>query len=179
MLGRKLVFALLLVFIIACSSEGTKIYKVDYKGNYPEGAFSAKIGNNTIFTNGPAVLEVHVEKNPKFFCYGVNKEVLCRFNVDVKISESVAKKFVEVTQNLKEIDSISGKNRTILSQRLNYYLNNKKLEEEDIIIASELKGELIYELAIPILGNGKTQEEAKENAIKKSNEIVNILIDKK
>lgn len=179
MFNRKFSFALLLVFIVACSPEGIKIYKVDYNGNYPVGAFKALIGNNTIFTNDPNILEVRVKNKPDFFCYGINKEVLCRFNIDIKISEDVAKKFVEVTQNLKEMDSRSGKNMTILSQRLNYYLNDKKLEEEDIMIASELKGELVYEVAIPILGKGKTQEEAKEAATKKSDKIIKILIDKK
>ena len=111
MAGRKLVFALIFAFIIGCSSEGAKIYKADYKGNYPEGAFSAKIGNDIIFTNGPAVLEVSVERNPKFFCYSVNRKVLCKLNINVKIDDGSAEDYRAITLELKESMMKSGKNR--------------------------------------------------------------------
>ena len=178
MLGRKLVFALLLVFIIACSSEGTKIYKADYKGNYPEGAFSAKIGNNTIFTNGPAVLEVHVEKNPKFFCYSVNKEVLCKLILNVKISEGAAEEYRAATQELKWSLMESGKNRSILPERFVYYLNDEKFEEEALFV-NNLQNKSIDALPVAVSGKGADENEARKNALKKIDKIIDMLTDKK
>ena len=178
MVNNKLLIFIILAFITACNSEGVKIYKVDYKGNIPEGTFKTIIGNYTIFKNGPSVLEVHTKRNPDFFCYSVNKQILCRFSIYVKLNDEAAKKFTETAQNLIEMESKSGKNRTILSQRINYYLNDKKLEQEDAITSNELKGQTMKVLAIPVLGNGTSQEEAKNNALKKSKEIINVLIDK-
>ena len=178
MLSRGLVFAFILIFIIACSSEGTKIHKVDYKGNYPEGAFSAKIGNNTIFTNGPAVLEVHVEKNPRFFCYAVNKEVLCKLNINVKIDDDAAEEYRAVTQKLKWSLMKSGKNRSILAERFVYYLNDEKFEEEALFV-NNLQNKSIDALPVSVSGKGADENEAQKNALIKSDEIVNILTDKK
>ena len=178
MINKELLIFIVLIFIAACNSEGVKIYKVDYKGNVPEGTFKAVIGNHTIFTNGPSILEVQTKRNPDFFCYSVNKQILCRFSIYVKLNDEASKKFAETTQSLIETESKSGKNRTILLQRINYYLNDKNLDGEDTITAREIKGQLTEVLAIPVLGNGATQEEAKNNALKKSKEIMNILIDK-
>ncbi len=179
MFRRKWIFALFLVFIMACSSDGTKIYKVDYKGNYPEGTFKAVIGNETVFTNGHDILELEIEKNPDFFCYAVNNEVLCDFNIDVKVSEATSKKFKEITQNLKITTIKLEKNRTVLSKRFNYYLNDEKLESEGLIIGSGLQDKQVDIFSVPIKGKGETEEESQQNALKKSEEIINILTDKK
>ena len=178
MLGRKLIFTCLLVFIIACSSEGTNIYKADYKGNYPEGAFSAKIGDNIIFTNGPAVLEVHVEINPKFFCYAVNKEVLCKLNLNVKINDGAAEEYQAATQNLKESLVKSGKNRSVLTERFAYYLYGEKSEEEALFV-NNLKNKSINVLPVAVSGKGADENEAQKNALKKFDKIINMLTDKK
>ncbi len=178
MLSSKLAFALLLIFIIACSPEGTKIYKVDYKGNYPEVAFSARIGNNTIFTNGPSVLEVHVERNPGFFCYAVNKEVLCKLNLNVKVDEDAAEEYLVVTQRLKESLLKSGKNRSILTEMFVYYLNDEKFEENALFV-NNLQNKPISLLPVAVSGKGVDEKEAQKNSMKKFNEIVGILTDKK
>lgn len=178
MVGRKLVFTLLLAFIIGCSPEGTKIYKVDYKGNYPEGAFSAKIGNSTIFTNGPAVLEVSAEMNPKFFCYAVNKEVLCKLNLNMKINGAAAEEYRAVTQELKASLLKSGKNRSVLAERLAYHINGEK-SEEDVLFVNNLNNKSIDVLPISVSGKGANEKEARKNALLKFNEIVNIITDKK
>lgn len=164
--GRKLVFALLLILIIACSSERTKIYKVDYKGNYPEGAFSAKIGNNTIFTNGPAVLEVHAERTPSFFCYAVNKEVLCKLNLNVKINDGAAEEYRAITLKLKESLMNSGKNSSILAERFAYYMGGEK-SEEDVLFVNNLKNKSIDILPVAVSGKCADEKEAQKIALKK------------
>lgn len=175
----KIFFALLLlIFIAGCSNEGAKIYKVEYKGNYPEGAFRAKIGDNTIFTNGPSVLEVSIERNPKFFCYAVNREVLCRLNINVKVSNNAAELYRATTQGMKEQSLKSGKNNSILPERLAYYINNEKSEEEFLFV-NNLQNKSVSLLPIIVSGKGADEKEAQKTAIKKSNEIVGILIDKK
>jgi len=164
---------------MACSSEGTKIYKVDYKGNYPEGTFRAVIGNETVFTNGYDIVEISVKRKPDFFCYAVNKGVLCDFNIDVKVNEVSSKKFKEITQNLKVTTIKLEKNITILSKRFNYYLNDEKLESEGLIIDRKLQDKRIDIFSVTIKGKGITEEEAQTNALKKSEDIIRVLADKK
>ncbi len=178
MFNRKLFFVLFLVLIVACNPESTKIYEVNYKGNHPVGTFLASIGNNIIFTNGPEILEVHVKKNPDFFCYAVNKEVLCDFTIDVKVSEASTKRFKEIVKNLRVVTIKLEKNMTILSKRFNYYLNDKKLESEGLIIDRDLQNKNIDTFSIPIKGKGKTEEDAKDEALISSIQVINVLIDK-
>ena len=173
-----LVLLVLVILINGCQSSGTKVYKVKYAGNYPLGAFKAVIGNSTIFTNGDDILEIYAKKVPDFFCYSVNNEILCNFNFNVKVNDDSAKRFRNIAQNLQGAASKSGKNRTILPQRINYYLNDKKLEEEDVILSGELKGQLVDVLSISVLGKGKNEKESKENAVKKFNDLISVLIDK-
>ena len=181
MLNKKFYFILcfaLIIFIIGCSQD-TKVYKVSYQGNYPAGAFKFLIGNQTIFTNGNEILKVSVKNNPEFFCYSVNKQVLCKFNLNIETNEDAGKRFVNITQNLKGKALSSGKNRTILHQRINYYLNSKKLDSEDVIYTSDLTGEIPKKYSIPALGKGITEKKSKDDALKNSKEIIKVLTDNK
>ena len=72
----------------------------------------------------------------------------------------------------------SGKNKTTLPQRVSYYLNNQKLEQEDIIKSNE-KIQLSNKFIIPVLGKANSQEQAKKNSVAAENEAVKVLIDKK
>ena len=171
-----LVLFILTIFAVACTPE-TKIYKVNYKLNYPEGAFKVNVGNITAFTNGNEVLEVITRKNPEFFCYSVNNQSLCSLNLEIKISDKAASRFKSAVENFQEIMQKSGKNKTILPQRIAYYLNNQKLEQEDVIKTND-KIELNNQFLIPILGKGSTQDESRKNAADVENAVVKILIDK-
>ncbi len=172
-----LILIILTIFVIACTPE-TKVYKVSYKLNYPEGAFKVNVGNSTVFTNGNDILEVQVKKNPEFFCYSVNKQSLCSLNLEIKISDNAANSFKNAVENFQEIMQKSGKNKTILPQRIMYYLNNQKLEQEDVIKTND-RIELSSKFLMPILGKGSTQDEAKKNAVDSENAVVKVLIDKK
>ena len=171
-----ILFALTLL-IIACTPD-IKIYKVNYKNNYPQGTFKTIIGNETVFSNGPDILEVQVRKNPEFFCYSVNKQALCNLNLEIKISDSAANNFKINIDKYQELMQKSGKNKTILPQRISYYLNNQKLEQEDIIKANE-KVQASRQFLIPILGKGNTQDEAKKKSVFTEDEVVKVLIDNK
>ena len=172
-----LVLFILTIFAVACTPE-TKIYKVNYKLNYPEGAFKVNVGNSTAFTNGNEVLEVITRKNPEFFCYSVNNQSLCSLELEIKISDKAASSFKSAVENFQEIMQKSGKNKTILPQRIAYYLNNQKLGQEDIIKTKD-KIEFNNKFLIPILGKGNIQEESKKNAVDIENAVVKVLIDKK
>ena len=167
----------LTLLMIACAPD-IKIYKVNYENNYPAGTFKTVIGNETVFSNGPDILEVTVKKNPEFFCYSVNKQSLCNLNLEIKISDSAANNFKTTIDKYQEIMRSSGKNKTILPQRIGYYLNNQKLEQEDIIKANE-KSQVSSQFLIPILGKVGTQDEAKKKAVATESEVVKVLIDKK
>jgi len=172
-----LILLILTIFVIACAPE-TKVYKVSYKLNYPEGAFKVNVGNSTVFTNGNDILEVQVKKNPEFFCYSVNKQSLCSLNLEIKISDNAANSFKNAVENFQEIMQKSGKNKTILPQRIMYYLNNQKLEQEDIIKTND-EFQLNNRFLMPVLGKGNTQDEARKNAVDSENAVVKVLIDKK
>ena len=170
-------FAVLLVLIIGCSQD-VKTYKVNYKENFPVGSFKAVIGNTTLFTNGNDILQVKIKKAPDFFCYAVNKQALCKFSVDVKISESAAQRYKEVISNLRDVAVKSKTPRTTLPERLNYYLTDEKLEVEDIIFINDIKNESIADLQVPVIGKGATEDEAKKDAAAKSNKMISVLTDK-
>ena len=172
-----MVLFILTIFAVACSPE-TKVYKVNYKLNYPEGAFKVNVGNSTAFTNGNDILEVKVNKSPEFFCYSVNNQSLCSLELEIKISDKAAGSFKSSVENFQEMMQKSGKNKTTLPQRISYYLNDQKLEQEDVIKTNE-KIELNNIFLIPILGKGNTQEESKKNAVDSENAVVKVLIDKK
>ena len=130
------ILLILTLLTMACSPE-TKVYEVNYKNDYPQGTFKTVIGNETVFTNGPDILEIQVKKNPEFFCYAVNKQTLCNLNLEIKISDNAASNFKNIVDKFQELVRKSGKNRTILPQRISYYLKNQKLEQEDIIKTSD------------------------------------------
>ena len=117
-------------------------------------------------------------KNPKFFCYSVNNQSLCSLNLEIKISDNAANKFKNAVENFQEIMQRSGKNKTILPQRITYYLNDQKLEQEDIIKTND-KIKLNNKFLIPILGKGNTLDESRKNAVDSENAVVKVLIDKK
>ncbi|MBI2124698.1 hypothetical protein HYT92_02800 [Candidatus Pacearchaeota archaeon] len=175
--NAKLFILLALALIAACSSQGIKIYDVNYKGNHPEGAFKAAIGNNTIFTNGPDVVEVRIKTKPDFFCYAVNKEVLCKFNINAKINNDAAERYRRITQDLRENLLKSGKTSSILPERFVYYANGEKAEE--VLFVNNLQNKSVNILPIAVYGKGNTEKEAQKNAVKKSEEITKVLIDKK
>ena len=59
-----------------------------------------------------------------------------------------------------------------------YYIDGKK-SEEDVLFVDNLKNKSINVLPIPVSGKGADEKEAKKNALKKSDEIINILADRK
>lgn len=174
-MGDKFYILVLLIFVTACTAEGTKIYKVDYKGNYPEGAFRADIGNNTIFTNGQDIIEVHVKIPLDFFCYSVNKEVLCKSNINLKISEEAENRFLK-RFNDAESNAID-RNKTIISERILFYMNDEKTE--DILTVNDFANQSIESVSMPLIGKGKSDEEAKNDALGRYKQIIAILRDKK
>lgn len=92
-----------------------------------------------------------------------------RFQFGVIISPIGAKRFAELTQNLKNIFSPGG---SYLSEKIYFYIDNKELDALNIDV--DLKGR---EVINPIItGYGKTKEEAEKNrdrlkAILKSGDI--------
>ena len=172
---KKLVFVLFVILIAACNSEGTKVYKVEYKGNHPAGTFRAAIGNSTVFTNAD-ILEIHVKRAPDFFCYAVNKQALCKFNLDVRINENSENLFLDKFQNSK-ISAMS-RNKTVIPDRLNYYLDGEKLEE-DVLTVNDFANMTINFVSVPITGKGATEEEAKKVSLEKSKKVIKVLRDRK
>jgi len=172
---KKYYVFILLIFILGCSTEGTKIYDVDYKGNYPEGAFKVDIGNATVFTNGNDIEEVHVKMPFDYFCYSVNKEVLCKSNVNLKISDNAERKFLEKFNDVKA-NSIN-RNRTIIAERILFYLNDEKTE--DILTVNDFANQSIEYLSVQFIGKGKSEKDAKNDALGKYKELIEILRDRK
>ena len=174
-MDRRIYILVLLIFIAACSSQGTKVYKVEYKGNYPAGAFMAAIGNSTVFTNAD-ILEVHVKRTPDFFCYAVNKQALCKFNLEVRISEPSENLFLGKFLDSKKF-AIS-RNKTAIPGRLNYYLNGEKLEE-DVLTVNDFANKTIGLISVPVTGKGATEEDAEKASLERFKEVIKVLRDKK
>ena len=175
MMDKKYHIFILLIFIAGCSAEGIKIYDVDYKGNYPEGMFRVDIGNATVLTNGNDVEEVHVKTPFDYFCYSVNKEVLCKSSIILKISDGAERKFLE-RFNAAKASSIS-RNRTIIAERVVFYLNDEKTE--DVLTVNDFANQSIEYLSVLFVGKGQSEESAKNDALGKYKQMIGILRDRK
>lgn len=142
-----------------------------YEGNIPEGTFKAMIGNETVFTNGPDIIDVDTTLESgvmEELCEPIDEGFNCPFTLGIKISKEAAKRQAEITS---ELNIINGS----LSKPMTVYLREEKLDE--IKISEELKGEKIQDIIIVGSGEGETKEEAIANSEAKHDELFDILLD--
>ena len=142
-----------------------------------QGKFEAKIGNTTVFRGGQDITyvarsatEARVEN-----CNSIgNGQYACRFSFGITLSQEAAQRQADATRNLEVIyDSSSGRN-SYLSQKLELYLDDSKVDELNIV--ADLKGQVATQIAISGSGSGASQQESIANSLGSMKRLQTILI---
>src|SRR3989344_1118981 len=142
-----------------------------------QGKFEAKIGNATVFRGGEDITyvgrsaqEARIENcNPA----GSGQNV-CRFSFSITLTQAAAQRQADITRDMEIIyDTTSGRN-DYLSQKLELYLDDKKVDE--LNIGADLKGQAVTQISISGSGFGSNQQAAVANSLENMKRLQTILI---
>ncbi len=153
----------------------TKEEVMDLIGN--QGKFEAKIGNEVVFSGGKKDIPFVCRNDGS--CSGIRSctasadgQQYCRFEFSIHLSPEAAEKHAEVTGKLEVITSDDGKE--ILSEKLDFYLDGKKVDS--LQIGADLKGQKATAISISGPGLGATRQSAVEEATANMNKLQTVLI---
>jgi preprotein translocase subunit SecD len=145
-----------------------------------QGKFEAKIGNESVFLGGDDI--TYVCKTAE--CSGIDPSVgcglladgktwSCGFNFAITLSQSAAQKQASITNKLDVVlDSTSGK--SYLSKDLDLYLDDSLVDS--LKISDGLKGQQLTDIAISGSGQGSTQQDAINDALKNMKRLQTIIV---
>ena len=141
-----------------------------------QGKFEAKIGNTTVFIGGRDVTYVCRTADcsgidPNRGCVQVQGGWACSFAFSIALTPDAAEMQANATRNLEVIKD--GQN-AYLSQKLELYLDDKKVDE--LNIGADLKGRAVTDIQISGPGFGATEQEAAYNTLANMKRLQTILI---
>ncbi|MBI1935428.1 hypothetical protein HYS31_03225 [Candidatus Woesearchaeota archaeon] len=143
-----------------------------------QGKFEAKIGNSTVFRGGQDIVYVARSANeagidPNAGC-SQGPQWACRFRFSITLSQEAAQRQADATRDLEIIyDPASGRS-DYLSQKIEFYLDDKKVDE--LNIGADLKGQAATQIAISGTGIGANNQEAIANSLQNMKRLQTILI---
>jgi preprotein translocase subunit SecD len=142
-----------------------------------QGKFEAKIGNETVFTGGDKDISSVCRNDAT--CAGIRNcgasgsGYICEFEFVVYLSEKAAERHADITKDLEVNITSSG---SYLEKKLDFYLDDKFLEDESLLISEGLKGRVTTQIAISGSGSGSTEDEAYDDAEQSMHKLQTILI---
>ncbi|MBI2102093.1 hypothetical protein HYT53_05785 [Candidatus Woesearchaeota archaeon] len=145
-----------------------------------QGKFEAKIGNKTVFRGGTDIVYVARSANEAGIdtstgCYPQGPQWYCRFRFSITLSQEAAQQQADATKGLSVIfDPASGRSTGYLSEKLELYLDDVKVDE--LNIGSDLKGQAVTQIQITGPGVGASQQEAISNSLQNMKRLQTILI---
>ncbi len=144
-----------------------------------QGKFEAKVENHTVFKGGTDIVYVARSANeagidPNAGCSPSGPQWFCRFRFAITLSQDAAQRQADATKDLEVIlDSATSQNN-YLSEKLELYLDDKKVDE--LSIGSDLKGQAVTQISISGSGTGPNQESAIFDALQNMKRLQTILI---
>ena len=144
-----------------------------------QGKFEAKIGNKTVFRGGNDIVYVARSANeagidPAAGCSASGSQWFCRFRFAITLSQEAAQRQADATKDLTVVyDPVSGRS-DYLSEPLELYLDDKKVDE--LNIGADLKGQAETQIAISGSGDGANNQEAIFNSLQNMKRLQTILI---
>ncbi len=144
-----------------------------------QGKFEAKIGNTTVFRGGQDIVYVgrsaqEAGIDPSAGCSASGSQWFCRFRFSITLSQDAAQRQADATKDLAVIyDSTTGRN-DFLSEKLELYLDDKKVDE--LNIGADLKGQAVTQISISGSGVGANNQEAIFNSLQNMKRLQTILI---
>ena len=145
-----------------------------------QGKFEAKIGNKTVFRGGSDIVYVARSANeagidPNAGCAPSGSQWFCRFRFGITLSQEAARRQADITKDLVVTqDPTSGHNNNYLNEKLELYLDDKKVDE--LNIGADLKGQAVTQIAISGSGAGANQQESIFNSLQNMKRLQTILI---
>lgn len=145
-----------------------------------QGKFEAKIGNKTVFRGGQDIVYVARSANeagidPNSGCGSSGPQWFCRFRFGITLSQDAAQRQADITKDLTvAYDQASGRGGDYLNEKLELYLDDKKVDE--LNIGADLKGQAVTQIAISGSGAGANQQEAIYNSLQNMKRLQTILI---
>lgn len=141
-----------------------------------QGKFEAKIGNETVFIGGEKDIHSVCRGDPQ--CAGIENcqeaddgSYYCNFRFAVYLSEIAAKRHANITENISV--NVTGQDN-YLSKNLDLYLDDSLVDS--LRISEDLKGRETTQISISGSGQGKTREEAFDDAEESMNKLQTVLI---
>ena len=144
-----------------------------------QGKFEAKISNQTVFKGGRDIVYVARSANEAGIdtnsgCGKSGSGWVCRFRFGITLSGDAAQKEAELTRNLNVVPDATSRGEAFLSDKLELYLDDLKVDE--LSISADLKGKAETQIAISGSGTGNNQQEAITNALQNMKRLQTILI---
>ena len=145
-----------------------------------QGKFEAKIGNKTVFRGGADIVYVARSANEAGIdtatgCYPQGPQWYCRFRFSITLSQEAAQQQADATKGLSVVfDPASGRSADYLSEKLEIYLDDVKVDE--LNIGSDLKGQAVTQIQITGPGVGASQQDAISNSLQNMKRLQTILI---
>jgi preprotein translocase subunit SecD len=138
-----------------------------------QGKFEAKIANQTVFEGGKKDIADVCRNDAKCSgiesCSQVQGGYACNFRFAVYLTEEAAQKHANITGNL--VLDETGK---YLKEKLYLYVDEK--EVDSLLVGAELRGKVTTQISIQGPGQGKTQEEAYNDAKVNMNKLQTVLL---
>ncbi len=142
-----------------------------------QGKFEAKIGNETVFFGGKKDITYVCRSadcsgiDPRFGCQKFDGGYQCRFAFQISLSPEAAQHHADITKNLR---TISEAGSCYLSEDLALYLDD--VEVDRLRVGCELKGSATTDIQISGSGNGLTQADGVNDALKNMKKLQTVLL---
>ena len=108
-------------------------------------------------------------------CYPQGPQWYCRFRFSITLSQEAAQQQADATKGLSVVfDPASGRSADYLSEKLEIYLDDVKVDE--LNIGSDLKGQAVTQIQITGPGVGASQQDAISNSLQNMKRLQTILI---
>lgn len=141
-----------------------------------QGRFEARIANETVFEGGKKDITFVCRDDGSCSgvrnCYTVSDGEYCKFEFVIHLSPEAARKHANITNKLDVVQSDDG--REILSEHVDFYLDNKMVDS--LQIGADLKGSETTQIAISGPGMGANRNAAMDSAVANMNKLQTILI---
>ncbi|MFT4297848.1 MAG: hypothetical protein ACMXX5_01515, partial [Candidatus Woesearchaeota archaeon] len=149
-----------------------------------QGLFEAKIGDTVIYTGGDDIRSVLMTPeqsgiDPMAGCSRIEDDLWsCRYFFGIVLSQEAAQRLAAATERLNVVtvdeqgQTLSRENQ-YLDTKLDFYLDGRLTES--LNIAADLKGRAVTEIRITGPGQGRNQQEARNNALRDMREMQTLL----
>ncbi len=135
-----------------------------------QGYFEAKIENKTVFTGLDIINILTGPEYSGLECDKYQGKWICSYYFTLVLSKKAAERFAEITKNIPISVESGGR---YLKDKIYFYLDGKLISS--LYIDANLKGVAADKVLIKVSGEGSTEKEAADEALKRGKELQIVL----